>query len=1259
VRWLGIVCALGASAPALAQAPALEADLHGPALPPLAPDAPLTVWAPGSLATGQWTASTSVEIANGLLYGAAGDTRFAALTQLVGIQLAGRWQPTRALGLGLTAPIWLHSREASAPDAAVHRGPALGDLWLWAPIALWRPDGTTGFGLDVLPALGLPTGATARLVGAPTARPALRLVPGYAGDHLAASGEVGLGWVGGTTDNVRGLSAWGAGAARWRFDAWSIGGELRASQPLRRVDVPDSGGLSGAAAVEASVVVGGRWGARGWTAASVGRGLTSGPGAPDARLVVAAGIGPARAEASAPTPVVKDAPGTLLVRDPDGRPLSGASVRAGPALLGATDAAGTLSVAWTRDLARAALDITAPGAIPAQATFDDARHAEVTLRWAPVAIQVRWTDPTGQPLAGSWSAVRIDAASGDEVAGTGGIALTPGEWRVTFAAPGAAPQARDVWVQPGAADAIEVVQQPATGEARAHVRVVDADGAPVPSARLLLDGQPFGTTGRLGAVAIDGLTPGVHPLLARADGYTEAQVDITLATGDTDVVVRLDPLPGTVRVRVRGPDGRPVPDATVQFEGPARLPSAPLGPLGTRSQVLGPGDWTAIVASPTHGLQERPIQIAPDAQQPITVDVVLQPPEFGGAELVVRVVDDAGAPVDAAEVALDGRPLGTTSNEGLLRLTDLDPGPRALAIQAPLREPVIVAPLPLVAGIQEQLVALDWQVGATRVRANGATGAVRDATARFEGVAGGPAPLPLGEDGAADLLLPPGEWIVTVTSPTLGFQESEVAIRQEDRRLHEAALWLGGPPAGTSALTVTAVDPDGQPVDGALVSLDGTPAGVTGDRGRAALRGLDDGRHAVGVSAPPLHAPWRGEAVLGDAEAATTAALAWAGGTAAVQVRGPDGAPVPDAIARWSGPSSRPAVPLGPDGFGRFALDPGGWTLLVTSRTLGFAEAEVAIDPAVAMQPVAVALAAPTPGRAALLVRAIDPDGRPVRGAHLRAGEQRADTDAGGAALFTDLAPGEAELLAEATGFEPARLPIALGDRPQERIVRLDFSPRPLTVTVVDADGRPVDAELQLAGPAEISPRRVGEDGEAIVPVRPGRWTVVASTDTLGPTNAVATIGDAPASVRLQLAPRRVSSAADQLVLADSVPFDFGSAALGPNADPILRQVAAAVLERPDILRVEVQGHADDRGTVAFNQALSQARADAVAAALVSLGVPREQLHAVGYGTQRPVASNDTEAGRTANRRVAFVLTTVGASPPPSSSGELGRVKDE
>ncbi len=72
--------------------------------------------------------------------------------------------------------------------------------------------------------------------------------------------------------------------------------------------------------------------------------------------------------------------------------------------------------------------------------------------------------------------------------------------------------------------------------------------------------------------------------------------------------------------------------------------------------------------------------------------------------------------------------------------------------------------------------------------------------------------------------------------------------------------------------------------------------------------------------------------------------------------------------------------------------------------------------------------------------------------------------------------------------------------------------------------------------------------------------------------------------------------------------------------------------------RIRVEGHTDNRGSAEFNRKLSLQRAESVARALAEAGVNRQRIETVGYGEERPIASNQTAEGRSANRRVEVVL---------------------
>ena len=99
------------------------------------------------------------------------------------------------------------------------------------------------------------------------------------------------------------------------------------------------------------------------------------------------------------------------------------------------------------------------------------------------------------------------------------------------------------------------------------------------------------------------------------------------------------------------------------------------------------------------------------------------------------------------------------------------------------------------------------------------------------------------------------------------------------------------------------------------------------------------------------------------------------------------------------------------------------------------------------------------------------------------------------------------------------------------------------------------------------------------------------------------------------------------------VTFEFNKTRLRPDALSLLDWAVKLLRRYPD-MQVEVAGHTDSLGSNDYNQALSEARAQAVVDYFVETGVRAAQIRAKGYGESDPIAPNDTEAGRERNRRV-------------------------
>jgi len=115
------------------------------------------------------------------------------------------------------------------------------------------------------------------------------------------------------------------------------------------------------------------------------------------------------------------------------------------------------------------------------------------------------------------------------------------------------------------------------------------------------------------------------------------------------------------------------------------------------------------------------------------------------------------------------------------------------------------------------------------------------------------------------------------------------------------------------------------------------------------------------------------------------------------------------------------------------------------------------------------------------------------------------------------------------------------------------------------------------------------------------------------------------------------------------ITFDPGSTSINSSTNAVVDDIAEILRLCPD-LQIRIAGYTDSQGSETMNQKLSQQRAEAVLNALRARRVPVARFEAVGYGEIDPIASNDTEEGREANRRIEFTLIV----PETSQDGPTG-----
>jgi outer membrane protein OmpA-like peptidoglycan-associated protein len=112
-----------------------------------------------------------------------------------------------------------------------------------------------------------------------------------------------------------------------------------------------------------------------------------------------------------------------------------------------------------------------------------------------------------------------------------------------------------------------------------------------------------------------------------------------------------------------------------------------------------------------------------------------------------------------------------------------------------------------------------------------------------------------------------------------------------------------------------------------------------------------------------------------------------------------------------------------------------------------------------------------------------------------------------------------------------------------------------------------------------------------------------------------------------------------EVVLSDdSVKFPLNRHALSPEAEQRLAELVTRLKTENRNVYLEIQGYTDSSGTVAYNEQLGEARAEAVRRYLSEQGVALNRMATISYGEDHPVAPNETQEGRAQNRRVAIVV---------------------
>jgi outer membrane protein OmpA-like peptidoglycan-associated protein len=111
-----------------------------------------------------------------------------------------------------------------------------------------------------------------------------------------------------------------------------------------------------------------------------------------------------------------------------------------------------------------------------------------------------------------------------------------------------------------------------------------------------------------------------------------------------------------------------------------------------------------------------------------------------------------------------------------------------------------------------------------------------------------------------------------------------------------------------------------------------------------------------------------------------------------------------------------------------------------------------------------------------------------------------------------------------------------------------------------------------------------------------------------------------------------------EVKLSKQVLFAGSSAQISMESQPVIQELAAVLQQHAELISIEIQGHTDDVGSPVFNKRLSLERAESVRAALIALGVDGNRLSVTGFGSEKSLVPNTSEANRAKNRRVQLII---------------------
>lgn len=248
--------------------------------------------------------------------------------------------------------------------------------------------------------------------------------------------------------------------------------------------------------------------------------------------------------------------------------------------------------------------------------------------------------------------------------------------------------------------------------------------------------------------------------------------------------------------------------------------------------------------------------------------------------------------------------------------------------------------------------------------------------------------------------------------------------------------------------------------------------------------------------------------------------------------------------------------------------------------------------------------------------------------------------------LTHELTPGTVKLQATRDGYKEIEQELKLEPGKTQKLeLQMESEVKKATfMLTVQSKKKPVNAGVSFVGAGGTQSAATAESTPEPVKVEApgGTWTVNVTADGyLAKTKEVQVTPGATMNLAFDLEPAPKKSLVivkdDKIEILQQVHFVTGQATILADSYSLLAQVVDAIVKN-GIKRVKIEGHTDNRGDKAFNQKLSEARAQSVADYLKAQGVEASRLESQGFGDSKPVAPNLTARGRELNRRVEFII---------------------